>query len=116
MPTIGQKLDRDSQLVCERCGHMVIAKAGTFVRPCPACMNIRFEEAVPDALEMNEGPPEIGLTIQELAAHVSAVLRARSGLNRMQVDAIAEAVARAIEANNRRLQGDIETALEDLEK
>lgn len=113
MATIGQRVDTDTRLVCSRCGHMIIVKAGTQVRPCPACMNISFEAASSGPPPEPEEAADIGLGYGELEAHVSAVLRARSGLNRMQIDVIAEAVARAIEANNRKLQDDIESAFEE---
>lgn len=116
MPTIGEKVVADTQLVCGRCGHMLIVKAGAYVRPCPACMNINFEAAAPTELPEPDEPAEIGLSYAELEAEIGAVLRARSGLNRMQVETIAEAVARAVEKNNRRLQKDIEAAFRELEE
>ncbi len=116
MPTIGQKAEQDTQLVCSRCGHMTIVNAGSVIRPCPACMNIEFELAQPrDERDYTE-PADIGLTLNDLRECTNSVLRAKSGLNRMQVEAISDAIARVIEQNNRKLQQDIEAAFRELER
>ena len=110
MATIGQRIDVDTQLVCSRCGHMTIVRAGSIVRPCPTCMNIQFEPADPGKSRELTQPADIGLTFDQLQERTDRVLRTKSGLNRMQVAAISEAVAHAIEQNNRKLQQDIEEA------
>jgi hypothetical protein len=77
-------------------------------------MNIEFELADSgENLELTQ-PADIGLSFDELQEHTNRVLRTKSGLNRMQVDAISEAVAHTIEQNNRKLQQDIEAAFREL--
>ncbi len=114
MTTIGRRVDVDTRLVCSRCGHMTIVRAGSIVRPCPTCMNIEFEPADPGKTEDLSQPADIGLTFDQLLEHTERVLRTKSGLNRMQVAAVSEAVAHAIEQNNRKLQQDIEEAFRQL--
>ena len=114
MPTIGQKAEKDTQLVCSRCGHMTIVNAGSVIRPCPSCMNIEFELAEPREERNYAEPADIGLTLDDLREGIHSVLRAKSGLNRMQVEAVSEAIARVIEQNNRKLQQGIEAAFREL--
>ncbi len=114
MASIGRKVDEDTRLVCSRCGHMTIVRAGSIVKPCPTCMNIEFELANSGEKREMTQPADIGLSFDDLQEHTNRVLRTKSGLNRMQVDAISEAVAHAIELNNRRLQQDIEQAFREL--
>jgi predicted nucleic acid-binding Zn-ribbon protein len=114
MASIGQKFDEDTRLVCSRCGHMMIVRAGSIVKPCPTCMNIEFELAESGEKPEVTQPADIGLSFDELQERTNRVLRSKSGLNRMQVDAISEAVAHSIEQNNRKLQQDIEAAFREL--
>ncbi len=115
MANIGRRVDVDTRLVCSRCGHMTIVRAGSIVRPCPTCMNIAFEPADdPGETQKLTQPADIGLTFDQLRERAERVLRTKSGLNRMQVAAISEAVAHAIEQNNRKLQRDIEEAFREL--
>ena len=114
MASIGRRVDVDTRLVCSRCGHMSIVRAGSIVRPCPTCMNIEFEAADPGKTEELTQPADIGLTFDQLRERTDRVLRNKSGLNRMQVAAISEAVAHTIEQNNRKLQQDIEEAFREL--
>ena len=114
MPTIGQRFEQDTELRCSRCAHLHIVPGGEIVRPCSVCMHIEFDKlhkASPD-----EGDPiEIGLSRDDIEANVRAVLKAREGFDGPQIDAVTEAVGRAVYANNRRLQADIEAAFRALE-
>lgn len=114
MPTIGQRFEQDTELRCSRCGHLHIVPEGEIVRPCSVCMHIKFDD-VPVALPTDGSPVEIGLGREEIEANVRAVLKARGGMDGPQVDAVTEAVSRAVYANNRRLQADIEAAFRALE-
>ena len=114
MPTIGQRFEQDTELHCSRCRHLQIVSAGEIVKPCSVCMHIEFEEVIV-AVAGDEDAIEIGLGQNEIEASVRAVLKARSNMDGPQIDAVSEAVGRAVYANNRRLQTDIEAAFRSLE-
>ena len=114
MPTIGQRFEQDTELRCSRCAHLHIVPEGEIVRPCSVCMHIKFDKlhaAAPD----EDDTIEIGLSREEIESNVRAVLKARGGMDGPQIDAVTEAVGRAVHANNRRLQADIEAAFRALE-
>ncbi len=114
MPTIGRRFEQDTELRCSRCAHLYIVPGGEMVKPCSVCMHIEFEElhATPPVVE---DAIEIGLSREEIEANLRAVLKAREGMDGPQIDAVTEAVGRAVHANNRRLQADIEAAFKNLE-
>jgi len=114
MVSLGQQLDDDTQLICGRCGHMTIVSAGSIVKPCPTCMSIEFELATHEADPTVPQAAAIGCVFDELKEFTGEILRSKSGLNRMQIDAISEAVAHAIGENNRKLQEDIDIAFQEL--
>lgn len=114
MPTIGQRFEQDTELRCSRCAHLHIVPGGEIVRPCSVCMHIAFDKlyaAAPD----EDDTIEIGLSREEIEANVRAVLKAWEGMDSPQIDAVTEAIGRAVHANNRRLQADIEAAFRALE-
>lgn len=115
MPTIGQRFEQETELHCARCGHLHIVAVNEIVRPCTVCMHIEFDPVPPVTEAFHDDPVEIGLSRDDIEANVRAVLRARGGFEDGQIDALTEAIARSMAANNRRLQDDIEAAFRSLE-